>query len=509
MPPLAHRAGLLLVLLMCAAFAGGPSQIRAQEVAEITILHDTHFHGQVIGPNGVTLAHYVGEVRRLRAASRGALWLGAGDDLGASQWSSVFKGMHMVEALNAGGLDANTYGNHDFDYGPDNLVAMVRASRFAWVSANVIDTRTGDVFAAEAGARKYIIKDVNGVRVGITGLSWKFLAATKAGPHVEVLDPIEAMAALVPQMRAAGAQVVVAMAHLCAAEQEAVAQAVPGIDAIVGDHCAQRLAFPGFIGPYGTILSRRGDEYRPIGRLVLRYERGRIATFAYQEHAVTRGSPEDPAVKAVLDRYREQLDIALSEPLGITTVPLDARAAIVQAAESNLGNYIADVLRAWGQADVAVLNGGGIRGDRVFGPGTLTRGDIFTILPFNHTGVLLRISGEGLWMALENGVSRMPPDGRFPQVSGLVLRFDPHAPVGTRLIAVTLGGEPLDRNRLYVIATNDFLAGGGDGYEAFKSAEILVPTQNGPLLADLLIEALQRDGTIAPRVEGRILVGPP
>jgi 2',3'-cyclic-nucleotide 2'-phosphodiesterase/3'-nucleotidase len=509
-PQFTRRIALLASLLLCAAvlgLGGAGSGARAQAAIEISIIHDTHFHGNAIGPDNVTLAHYVGVVRQLRGITGGSLWLGAGDDIASSQWSSVFKGMHMIEAFNTAGLDADTFGNHEFDYGPDNLVEMVRASRFAWLSANVIDRRTGDVFAAEAGARKYLIKNVNGVRVGITGMSWQFYDATNAGPNVEVRDAAAAMAALVPQMRAAGAQVVVVMAHMCAPEQEAVAQAVPGIDAIVGDHCAERLEFPGFIGPYGTILSRRGHEYNPVGQLVLAYQDGRVGSYAYQDHAVTRESPEDSAVKAVLARYREKLDVELLTPIGATSVPLDTLRTTVRAQESNIGNYIADTMRAWGKADVAVQNGGGIRGEKIFEPGPLTRGDMVTILPFTNTATLLRISGEGLWTALENGVSQVPAGGRFPQVSGLVFRFDPEAAVGARVISVMVGGEALDRNRSYLLVTNDFMANGGDGYETFKSAEVLIPGQNGPLLTDLLTESVQRDRTIAPRVEGRILIG--
>lgn len=500
---------LLPALLVCAALIAEHGNARAQAAIEITIIHDTHLHGNLIGPNDVTFAHFAGVVRQLRGVAGNTLWLGAGDDLGSSQWSSVFKGIHMIEAFNAAGLDANTFGNHDFDYGPENLTEMVRASRFAWVSANVLDRRTGEVFAAEAGAKRYIIKDVNGVRVGITGAAWQFYDATKAGPDVEILDAGDALAALVPEMRAAGAQLVVVMSHMCAPEQESVAQRVRGIDAIVGDHCAERLAQPGVVPGNGTILSRRGHEYNPIGALTLKVAGGTGAGFTYREYPITKDSPEDSAVKAVIDRYREQLDAELLTPVGVTTVPLDTLRTTVRAQESNIGNYIADAMRAWGRADVAIQNGGGIRGERVFEPGTLTRGDAFTILPFTNTATLLRITGEGLLQALENGVSQYPAGGRFPQVSGIVFRFDPEAPAGARVLSVTVNGEALDLGRQYLLVTNDFMAGGGDGYEMFKSAEVLIPGQNGPLLTDLLIEAIQRDGTIAPRVEGRILIGRP
>lgn len=494
----------LAVLFAMLAFAAGDRTAHAQTASEITILFDTHLHGNLTGANDVTFAHYAGLVRERRAAGN-TLFVGAGDDLGSSILSASFKGAQMVDVFNAAGLDANTIGNHDFDYGPDNFIEQVRASRFPWLSANVTDRRTGDVFGAEAGTRRYLIREVGGVRVGLTGAAWQFLSATSAGPNVEVQDAATALRALVPQMRSAGAQAVIVMSHMCLAEAEQVASAVNGIDAILGDHCAERAPEPKVVN--GAVIARRGDEFDSLGELTLRLKAGAVAGFSYRDHEVTKDAPQHAAVAAIITDYQGRLDAALQETLGSTAVALDARRTTVRAEEANSGNLIADALRAWGQADVAIQNGGGIRGDKVFDAGVLTRGDIVTMLPFNNTGTLLRISGAGIVAALENGVSRLQGDGRFPQVSGLVFRFDPEAAPGARVLSVTVGGASLDPSRRYLLATNDFMANGGDGYDSFKDAEVVIAPQAGPLLSDLLAAAVQREGTIAPRVEGRILIG--
>ncbi|MFN8558404.1 MAG: hypothetical protein U0531_14020 [Dehalococcoidia bacterium] len=185
-----RRARLLalllpLLMLMCAP-AGRPAA--AQDATSLTLLFDTHLHGYLTAAGDVSFAHYAGLVRERRAAAGRSLFLGGGDTLGASQMSSVFKGAQMVEAFNAAGLDADTFGNHEFDYGPDNLVERVRASRFPWVSANVRDRRTGAVFAAEAGARPYVVLDAGGLMVGVTGAAWQFLRHQRR-PDVEVVTP--------------------------------------------------------------------------------------------------------------------------------------------------------------------------------------------------------------------------------------------------------------------------------------------------------------------------------
>ena len=475
----------------------------AQSGAELTLFFDTHMHGSLTGANDVTLAHYVGLLKQRRAAAGPNLWLGAGDDLGASQMSSIFKGAQMVEAFNEGGLDANTIGNHDFDYGPDNFLAQVQASRFTWLSANVIDRRTGDVFGAEAGVRRMLVKDAGGISVGLTGISWSFLSSTNAGPNVEIRDQAAALAEVVPQLRAAGAAVVVVMAHECGPVLDELAARISGVDVILGDHCAVRLSQPRQVN--GVILVRRGDELRALGELTLRLDGGRVAGFSYQDYDVTKDVPEDAAVKAVIDRYRARLDQELLQEAGRSAIDLDALTETVRRGESNLGNYIADALRAWRDADVAITNGGGIRGNKIYSAGPITRGDTVTMLPFNNTAVLLRLTGADILAAVENGLSGLPAaSGRFPHVSGMSFVYDPSAEAGARVVELLISGAPVDSSRRYTLATNDFMAGGGDGYEVFKSAEVLVAPQAGPLLYDLLAAAIARDGVIAPALEGRI-----
>lgn len=498
--------GLLLLLIVVGCGLGGP-QARAGSggSGRLTLLFDTHFHGFLNGPNDVTFAEYAGLVQARRAAVGNALFLGAGDDLGGSQMSAVFFGAQMVDAFNAAGLDVDTFGNHEFDYGPENVLTQVRASRFSWVSANVRDRRTGGVFGEEAGVRPFVFRDVAGIRVGITGAAWQFVSSTSGGPSLEVVDAATALQTVVPQMRAAGAQVVIVLSHMGHEEAEAVAAKVNGIDVILGDHEAQRIPQPRIIN--GAIVARRGDEYQSLGELTLTLEDGRIAGHSYRDYEITKDLPTSGAVAAVIAGYQARLDQELLTPLGSTATPLDARTSTVRSKESNLGDLIADALRAWGKADVAIMNGGGIRGNKEYPAGTLTRGDIVSILPFNNTAELLRVSGADLRAALENGVSQTPAAGRFPQVSGLSFHFDAEAEPGSRVLTVMVNNAPLDPAASYTLATNNFVADGGDGYEMFKNAEVLIQGQAGPLLTDLLVDAVQRAGVIGPHEEGRIQTG--
>lgn len=503
-------AAALLMTLLClgpvavAASERDSGADEAQDV-EITLVHDTHFHGGFFRADGVTLAHYVGAIHQVLDGDPHAFFIGNGDDLAPSVMSAVFFGEHMVDALNAAGLDVDTFGNHEFDYGPENLARRVAESQFPWVSANVLDRRTGEVFAAEAGARPYVLREAGGVTVGFTGLApAETGTVSNAGPDVVVLHPVEAMGAMVPRMRAAGAQIIVVLSHLAGPDSDALAEAVSGIDVIVGDHAGKALDWPQVIN--GAIVSRRGQEYAPPGMLRLTVRAGRIVDFSYVVLPLASDSPVAPEVEQVVGRYAVALEVLLSEEIGSTATDLDARRGTLRREEAAIGNYIADALRRWAGAEVGLQNAGGIRGDKVYAAGSLTRGSIVEMLPFQNSVTVLRVKGAQLLEALENGVSQVEIGaGRFPQVSGLSFRYD--SAETPRVQEVRVDGQPLDPDREYTLATNEFVASGGDGYAMLQRAEVLVSPQSGPLISLLVMEAVARDGVIAPRVEGRIIVG--
>ena len=164
-------------------------------------------------------------------------------------------------------------------------------------------------------------------------------------------------------------------------------------------------------------------------------------------------------------------------------------------------------MRARLKTDVALMNGGGIRSDRIVAPGPITRRDIASLLPFGNVVVVLELSGRQLRDALEFGLAQRDREGGgFLQVSGMRLAFDPSRPAGARLVDVQVGGAPLDAERRYSVAVLDYLARGGDGFTAFRDARVVLDAASGPILADILLQAIAAAGIIAPVVDGRIRV---
>ena len=278
----------------------------------VTLFVGTHTHGDLIRPDRVTFAHHAGVVRELRAAlgdPAKSLFLGNGDDLSATLCGLPTGGRHVVDAFNAGGLDADTYGFNEVASDvsrlePAQVRQLVAASRFTWVSANVLELDRSDVFARAQGARRWIVKDLGGIRVGLTGLIVPSPAPgfvpPSYGRDLVVIDPVEAMREVLPLMRRDGAQLVVVLSHMDGDTMERVAREVPGIDAIVGSH----IGFTSTSKIVGsTILADGHDNMHQIAEIDVFLRDGRVVDRAFSLHAVRTSSTKVPEVAAILERY--------------------------------------------------------------------------------------------------------------------------------------------------------------------------------------------------------------
>ncbi len=439
-------------------------------------------------------------VARTRQESPHTLLALAGDTISPSIMSAVLRGEQMIAAWNQLGLDVATFGNHEFDFGPPTLLARMRESRFAWVSSNVLDRATGQPFG---GARATHVVERDGVAVGFFGLTVADTPQTSSpGPGVEFRDPIATARGAVANLRTGRRPIVVAVTHQDMPADERMAREVPGIHLVIGGH--EHDPLENLVGE--TLITKAGADGVFVVRIDLQATRdGKVLARQHRFIPITPELPEDPAMAALVARYQGRLSEALDVRIGETRVPLDARNAALRTSETNAGNLVTDVMRARLQADVALMNGGGIRGNQLVPAGALTRRDINALLPFLNVLVMLEVPGKVLLEVLERSVSVYPREsGGFLQVSGLSFVFDPARPPGQRVVRVVVGGEPLDPERRYKLATNSYTAGGGDGYAMLATAKPLVFPEDGPGLAETLLEAIERAGVIAPATEGRI-----
>ncbi len=429
----------------------------------------------------------------------------SGDFLSPSTMSSMFQGSQMVAALNAIGLDLATFGNHEFDFGADVTRDRIRESRFTWVSANALDPETGLPFG---GAMPFVLREFGGIRVAFFGLvTPETHTLSKGAGNLKFLDSIQAAKDVVARARRAKADLIVALTHQDMADDKQLAAVIPEIDLILGGH--EHVPLDARVGR--TLILKTGADAVFLGRIdvtVTVGREGRRVESKWELIPVTDEIPAKPEVAVLVKQYDDLMAAQLNVVVGATSVPLDTRNEIVRTQESAVGSLIADLMRAAMQADFALVNGGGIRGNAVTPAGELRRGDVLKILPFANKIVKIEVTGEALRAALESGLSQVERTaGRFPQVSGMRYTFDPTRPAGSRLESVTVGGRPLEPQARYTLATFDFIMGGGDGYTVFQQAKVLVRPENGPMDSDLILERLKA-GPIAPVLDGRIQRAP-
>jgi 2',3'-cyclic-nucleotide 2'-phosphodiesterase (5'-nucleotidase family) len=430
-------------------------------------------------------------------AGKNPLILFSGDAFSPSIMSSIFKGQQMVDVFNRLGLDYATVGNHELDLGLDVAVQRIGESEFPWMAANLFD----DSGQPYAGSISSTLVDWNGVKVGIFGLVGNWLDLVGPNAKAQYSDFIAAGQTIAQDLKAQGAQVIIAVTHMEMDEDRALAQAVPDIDLILGGHDHD----PMNEVVNETLIWKTGSDFRTLGELKVFLIPGQKALILPNYIPVTASVAEEPAMAAVVAGYAATLDAELGQPIGDTQVALDATRAAVRTTESNFGNLITDASRAFTSADVAIMNGGGIRTDQMYGPGQLTRRDIQAVLPFGNVVIVVELSGADLVAALENGISEVEKtSGRFPQISGATYKYDPSLAPGQRILEVTVAGQPLDPAKTYSVAINDFIGSGGDGYEVFINAPRLLNEAGGPLLAEVVMNYVLENGSIAPGVEGRI-----
>ncbi|HEY2995380.1 MAG TPA: 5'-nucleotidase C-terminal domain-containing protein [Methylomirabilota bacterium] len=497
------RLVLAAVLLLAACAAPlRPLHVAAPE-SHLTLLqvNDVYVLEPVDEGRRGGLARLATLVKRIRRENPATLVAVAGDIVSPSEASMLLRGEQMIASLNAVGVDLATFGNHEFDFGPTILAQRMRESAFTWVSANVLDRRSGQPFG---GARREVTLTLGGVRVGLFGLTTPETARTSnPGPDVEFRDPIATARAVSGEMRRNGVQLIVALTHQHMAADRALA-AAPGVevDVVLGGHEHEPLVAE----ERRTLVTKAGSDARYLVQVDLWFAAdGRLRERSWAFHEVSARIPDDPDVARIVGAYAERLGRELDVVVGRTSTPLEARRTPLRTQESNLGDFVADAMRARLKTDVALMNGGGIRSDRIVSPGPITRRDIASLLPFGNVVVVLELSGRQLRDALEFGLAQRDREGGgFLQVSGMRLAFDPSRPAGARLVDAQVGDAPLDAERRYSVAVLDYLARGGDGFTAFRDARVVLDAASGPILADILLQAIAAVGTIAPVVDGRI-----
>ena len=478
------RAGLVvLAFLVLAGCVASPCTDRPPVRVQLLLVNDVYQLDPVEGRGG--LARVATLVRALRRETPNTLFVLGGDTLSPSVFSTLFQGRQMIEAWNLLGLDAAVFGNHEFDFGPAVLRQRMAESRFPWLGANVLDPATRRPWG---GAQTVLLREWSGMRVGLVGVTMPRAARmSNPGPRI-VFEPApkgveRALADL------GSLDLRMALTHLELEQDRALARAV-SLDAILGGHDHM----PMVESEGRTLIIKAGADAINVGQV--QYELGCGADIPGRRHRlipVDAGVAEAPDVAAFVAGYHAQANPRLDRPVTQLRAPLDTREILVRREAAPVGRFIAEVMRRRMGAEVALINAGAIRSNRVIPAGPLSLRDVVALLPFGNTVALLEVDGAALQVSLEHSVEALPrPAGRFLQTAGLDYVLDASRPPGRRILSVSVEGHSLDPARRYRVAVPDFVARGGDGYSALAASPTLVSGEEGPGLMEIVADALER-----------------
>lgn len=438
-------------------------------------------------------------VVKAERAKGNCLFVHAGDAYSPSILAGFDKGAHIVDLLNRIKPDIFVPGNHEFDFGPDNFRTRIKESRFEILAANVAEPN-GELVA---NTKRTAVLEVAGFKIGFVGCCTEdtvFLAS----PGNIKFEPAMAVARKhAAELRQQGVDLVVGVVHIGFGQDMQLVRS-GAFDLVLSGHDHDLVTW--YNGRSALVESASQADF--VTAIDLDIERTvrdgqtRVSWAPTFRPMDTISVQPDPDIQAVIKQYSDALDGELNVPVGVTSTVLDSRRGTLRGNEVAIGNLICDAMRDAVDADICITNSGGIRADREYAAGsTITRKQILEELPFGNKTVLLEVTGKVVREAIENGLRG---GGRFPQVSGMVVRGDITKPEGQRVLAITINGQPLDENRTYKLATNDFMARGGDSYSMLVGQKALIDALAGQYMAGHVMAYFQKKGTVSPVVEGRL-----
>ena len=480
----------------------------------LVILHSSEHHGvalpldQVGGIRVGGLARRATIVEEVRREGQPVLLLDSGDILIGTALSSWFRGEPDIRAMNLIRYDAMVAGNHDFDYGLDHLQKLVDLADFPILCTNLQSERS------ILPCRSSFVTRLGNVSVGVLGIVGKSNFPDTFNRNVakvlSLVDPIVSLQAEALRLRSEfHVDLVLVITHQDSDEDLKILETVNGVDVIIGGHTEgfDGLYTPGLTHPVESVIRpeavyvKTHRQGQTLGRLDLTVKDGSLLYARSRNIPITHLIPVESNVQQLLFEYRQQFARHATQVLGHASVRLQGDRHIVRTQEVNFGNFLADRMRTTFETDIALINAGQIR--RSLEPGPVALGDVLAVLPFDSALVTLQVTGSIIREALEHSVSQWPQhSGRFFQLSGLQVTYNGKAPVGSRVRSVMVGDAPMDLTKSYTVATDAFVADGGDGYDMLTHATYRVNHQTP--LRDLLLKALA-DGPLHAEIDHRMV----
>ena len=460
---------------------------------DLFIVHTNDVHARVDDYIGYSKLSTM--LNTARSITDNLLVLDAGDTIHGTNFANLFNGETVGELLIQVGYDAICPGNHEFNYGLDNLLALAdyaeKNSDLRVLCANCTDENGYLLF------QPYQVYNFNGFRVAVIGLT---TPETKVKSHPKNTEGVDFMSDMVVQnaqyaidMAHELVDYVVVLGHIGVDEEsditsEWICENIDGIDLFIDGHSHTVLGGEDALRVNGTLIVSAGEHMKNVGVVEINVRDGKaVSEYSYlitQDDVLhpedselvdmiadltgfrITAIPNDPEVDAYIDAVNAKVDELMSVPVAELDQRLDGERADVRSRKTNLSKLLCEAMTEAGGADLTITNGGGIRAS--IDAGIVTRGDVFNVLPFNNSVITCEISGADIYAALEHGYRALPdPSGSYAQTDAKVV-YSKNAEPGQRIKRVILpNGEKVEMDKTYLVATNDFMAAGGDGYTMF------------------------------------------
>ena len=491
---------------------------QAAATTVINILHTNDSHGRVYpDPNNKGMIG-IDKIAAIKKATPNALLVDAGDTLHGLPIANTTQGLNIIDLMNLAGYDVMTPGNHDFNYGSSKLKEYAEAgtTRFNIISSNIVNKADGSLWLPSTA-----IKTVNGIKIGFFGLTTTDTTIMTNPSNVSSLefeDYLSSARKAIENLKAENVDVIIGLTHISRPDVKELAKHLAGdVDVIIDghDHLSTKDSESGVLiagsgqyeenlGSISLILNENKDVIQKDAKLIRK--------------ADTESIIPDSDVKARAATMMDLVNTLFSQKIGTSEVLLSSERGSfsggqitngVRNSEMPLGNLVADAMRNVLEADLAITNGGGLRADIKIGD--ITAGTLNSVLPFGNYGVIKEVTPKQLKAILEHGLSDAPvPVGKFPQISGMRIEYNPNAPVGSKVTKIIIGNTILNLNDAttkYKLATNDFMANGGDGYTAIKELKTLIEGDSLDVVLEKYVKSLPgvKITKAYENIQGRIL----
>ncbi len=457
----------------------------------------------------------------------GFLLLDEGDFYQGTPMGTKSEGEAVIEYMNTVGYDLLTVGNHDFDNGWKNLKRLSEMANFPFLASNLYRQSTGDL--AEF-VKPYIIKEIQGIKIGIIGATLTSTPSMSFPEHVEDLDfrpEVEGIKKYIPELKSQGVNMIIVSTHAWLAydpvegykemmakradgtipenygsSAQEIANRVPGIDVMFSGHLHR-----GFYEPWEdpvnhTLIFQNYANGSNLGHVNF-YIHRKTGTLAGYDYVSDDGAIftlfeddflPDTAIARQIDYWVQKAEAGFDEVIGLSTAPISRSGS----GESPMGNLLTDAMRDAAGADIAFSNHGGVRSE--LGAGAITPRQIFSVMPFGNRVVVLKVTGEFLKALVEDRVSG---NSRGMLISGAEIVIDRSKPDSSRVVKIDIGGKPIVMDQEYTLAVSDYLVEGNSGYDRLTGISPEQINYTGLLLRQSLIDYIKSHSPIKPGTDGR------